>query len=325
MFDWLPLSRYQARQIKGYGAIALAALAALFILGNVITALVRDRVEVREGSFVIKEGFPFFTDAKEYVGLVKRYPYDPGVRLATHRISAGESLWDVANRARISIDTIVAANPFLKNLVAVEGMEIVVPGSDGVLFAINDIWDVRRMKKILGYRGRVKGNYLPTLFKIISTDQVRLVFIPGEKPVLVNNSLEKLYRLKNIFQSPVSGRFTSLYGDRAHPFLESGGTRYHNGVDILAPFNTPIRPAREGMVFFTGWRGGFGKTVMVQHHDGYSTLYGHLSEIRVKCGDWVTRKDVIGLLGSTGWSTGPHLHFTVMRHGRDLNPLLLIW
>ncbi len=325
MFDWLPLSRYHIRLIKTYGTFISIGLVSIFLLGNIITALVRDNVKVKEGSYVIRKGFPLFTDAREYIALIKRYPYNPGVKVTTYRISPGESYWDVAHRNGISIDTLVAANPFLTTLVPKEGTEIVVPATDGLLVAIDEIWDVRRMRRLLDYDGKVTGDYLPTLFKIISTDQIRFVFFRGEKPLVVNDSLEKLYKLKNIFQSPVGGRFTSLFGDRVHPFMEDGTVRYHNGVDIIAPFNTSVHPAREGMVYFTGWRGGFGNTVMIQHHDGYSTLYGHLNAIHVKCGDWVTKKDSIGLLGSTGWSTGPHLHFTVMRHGRDLNPLLFIW
>ena len=68
-----------------------------------------------------------------------------------------------------------------------------------------------------------------------------------------------------------------------------------------------------------------GQTVVVQHPDGYVTWYGHCSSIKVKRGDWVTKKDVIALVGSTGRSTGPHLHFMVMRHGQMIDPLLFVW
>ena len=131
--------------------------------------------------------------------------------------------------------------------------------------------------------------------------------------------------IKNIFQSPLRGNYTSLFGSREHPYIQDGTFRFHNGVDIVSRYGNPIRPAREGMVIFTGWRGGFGNTIIIQHDEGYSTLYGHLSNISVKVGAWVTKNDVIGQVGSTGFSTGPHLHFTVMKHGQDLNPLLFIW
>ena len=325
MLNWIPISRYQIRQVKGYTIIISIVLAAILITGNIINALVSDRVRVEESAYVLKDGFPLFTDSKQYIRVVKTYPYNSGVTLKIHRMASGESYWDVAYQNRISIDTIIAANPCLTSLIPQENIEIVVPSTDGVLMAFNNIFDVLRMKWRLNFTGQVKGNYCPTPFKLISTDDVRFVFFAGVKPVVTNNAIEKLYKIKNIFQSPVTGNFTSLFGDRVHPFVQDGALRYHNGVDIISNYDTPIHPTREGMVIFTGWRGGFGKTVMIQHSEGYTTLYGHLNSINVKCGDWVTKKNIIGRVGSTGWSTGPHLHFTIMRHGQDLNPLYFIW
>ncbi|MBN1495675.1 MAG: M23 family metallopeptidase [Spirochaetes bacterium] len=325
MLHWPPFSRYQVRQMKTYGIIISIVLAVVILLGNVITALVRDSVKVKKGSYIVKEGFPLFTDSSEYLRMIKQYPYIAGVRLMTHRLAAGESYWDVAYRNNISIDTIIAANPFITSLVPRDGVEIVVPAQDGVLLAIDDILDVRRMRKRLKYEGEVRGEYIPTPFKLISTDDIRLVFFKEARPVIVNNYLEKLYRIKNVFRSPVRGNFTSLFGNREHPFMQDGVVMYHNGVDIGSQRGTPVHPARDGMVIFTGWRGGFGNTVMMQHYEGYTTLYGHLSSISVQCGDWITKDQVLGRVGSTGWSTGPHLHFTVMKHGRDLDPLLFIW
>jgi murein DD-endopeptidase MepM/ murein hydrolase activator NlpD len=327
MLHWPPFSRYQVRQVKRYAVLISTALSIILVLGNVITALVRDRITVSRGSYDLKNGFPLFTDSKDYIRLVRKYPYDAGVRLSIHRLAPGESYWDVAYQNRISIDTIISANPFITSLVPKEGIDIVVPAEDGVLLAIDDVFDVRRMKNHLNYKGEARGEYLPTPFKLISTDDIRLVFLKNAKPIIVNNALEKLYRIKNIFQIPIQGNFTSLFGHRNHPFIQDGTVRYHNGVDIVSVYGTPIRPARDGMVIFAGDRGGFGTTVMIQHDEGYTTLYGHLihNSIRVKCGDWVTKSDIIGRVGSTGWSTGPHLHFTIMKHGQDLNPLLFIW
>jgi murein DD-endopeptidase MepM/ murein hydrolase activator NlpD len=325
MLHWPPFSRYQVRQVKTYAIMISIALVVIILAGNVINALVRDTVKVKKGSYIVKEGFPLFTDPAEYIKMIKSYPYIAGVRLMTHRLVGGESYWDVAYQNNISIDTIIAANPFITSLVPKDGIEIVVPAQDGVLLAIDDILDVRRMRNRLGYAGEVRGDYLPSLFKLISSDDIRLVFFKGARPVIVNNDLEKLYRIKNIFRSPVRGNFTSLFGDRVHPFMLDGTMRYHNGVDIISGLGTPVHPARDGMVIFTGWRGGFGNTVMIQHYEGYTTLYGHLASISVKTGDWVTKDQVIGSIGSTGWSTGPHLHFTVMKHGWDLDPLMFIW
>ena len=123
------------------------------------------------------------------------------------------------------------------------------------------------------------------------------------------------------FLRPVKGRITSRFGYRRHPIL--GGRRFHTGVDIAAPRGTPIRAARGGMVIFAGWLGGYGKCVIIDHGDGYTTLYAHCSSICVSRGQRVSRGQVVGRVGSTGLSTGPHVHFEVRYRGRPVNPLRL--
>lgn len=123
------------------------------------------------------------------------------------------------------------------------------------------------------------------------------------------------------FLKPVRGRIISRFGYRRHPIL--GGRRMHTGIDIAAPRGTPIRAARAGVVIFAGWLGGYGKCVIVDHGDGYSTLYAHCSSICVSRGQKVSRGQILGRVGSTGLSTGPHLHFEVRYRGRPVNPLRL--
>jgi murein DD-endopeptidase MepM/ murein hydrolase activator NlpD len=118
---------------------------------------------------------------------------------------------------------------------------------------------------------------------------------------------------------PVWGRVTSHYGYRTDPF--TGRYEFHEGVDIKAPWGTPVRATAEGKVVFAGWKPGYGKTVIIRHAFGYTTLYGHLSKIRVRRGRWVKSGDVIGYVGSSGRSTGPHVHYEVWRYSRKLNPL----
>ncbi|MDQ7038407.1 MAG: peptidoglycan DD-metalloendopeptidase family protein [Aquificota bacterium] len=118
---------------------------------------------------------------------------------------------------------------------------------------------------------------------------------------------------------PVWGRVTSHYGYRTDPF--SGKYEFHEGVDIKAPWGTPVRATAEGKVIFAGWKPGYGKTVIIRHAFGYTTLYGHLSRIKVKRGRWVRSGDIIGYVGSSGRSTGPHVHYEVWRYSRKVNPL----
>ncbi|MCG9884430.1 MAG: peptidoglycan DD-metalloendopeptidase family protein [Cyanobacteria bacterium] len=117
---------------------------------------------------------------------------------------------------------------------------------------------------------------------------------------------------------PVVGPLTSGFGWRVHPILGRG--RFHNGLDFGAPHGSTIRAAHGGRVIVAGWFGGYGKTVVIDRGDGLSTLYGHASEIWVNDGDVVEAGQAIAAVGSTGLSTGPHLHFEVRRDGQPVDP-----
>ena len=110
----------------------------------------------------------------------------------------------------------------------------------------------------------------------------------------------------------------SAYGWRMHPIL--GEMRFHSGEDIGAPSGTPILAADGGSVILAGWNGGYGNCVMISHGDGRVTLYGHMSSIAVSYGQAVTQGQVIGYVGSTGLSTGPHLHFETHVNGATTDP-----
>jgi hypothetical protein len=118
---------------------------------------------------------------------------------------------------------------------------------------------------------------------------------------------------------PVSGRVTSRFGERFHPIL--GYERFHAGVDLGAAAGTPIVAAADGRVVSAGWHGGYGRAVSIAHSGGLETKYGHMSRIAAYPGELVHRGDVIGYVGSSGLSTGPHLHFEVTKNGRAVNPM----
>lgn len=118
---------------------------------------------------------------------------------------------------------------------------------------------------------------------------------------------------------PVHGPIDSPFGYRRHPIF--GVIRFHAGIDIGAYTGTPIVAADNGVVIFCGWYGGYGRAVILDHGGGLETLYGHTSRYIVTTGEHVQRGQVIAYVGSTGWSTGPHLHFGVYRNGTPVNPL----
>lgn len=117
---------------------------------------------------------------------------------------------------------------------------------------------------------------------------------------------------------PSKGKITSNFGWRTHPLL--GKSRFHNGIDFGASYGSTIRAADGGRVIFAGWYGGYGYAVVINHGDGLATLYGHSSKLYVKEGQTVQRGDAIAAVGSTGLSTGPHLHFEVRKNGEPVDP-----
>ena len=121
------------------------------------------------------------------------------------------------------------------------------------------------------------------------------------------------------YVNPAEGPITSPYGYRIHPIY--GTMRFHSGIDIGAYYGSSILAADSGVVIEAGWIGGYGNTVMIDHGGGYSTLYGHCSQIYVSNGQFVNQGEPIAAVGSTGNSTGPHLHFEVRINGDPVDPL----
>lgn len=155
----------------------------------------------------------------------------------------------------------------------------------------------------------------------ISADEVRA------NQILQQMDQLNLYRLaaeKAPFANPVHSavRFTSGYGSRRDP--KTGGRRMHNGVDFAGPQGTDIFATADGVVTHAGWQSGFGRMVKIKHAFGIETLYAHNTKIRVKVGQRVSRGDHIADMGSTGRSTGTHLHYEVRVNGKPVNPMTYI-
>ena len=135
--------------------------------------------------------------------------------------------------------------------------------------------------------------------------------------------VERAYFLNILFRFPLPfGRLSSGYGMRDNPF--SGDSEFHKGIDLAAPLGTEVIAARDGAVAQLGFDPILGKMIIVDHEAGYQTIYGHLAEIHVQLNDEVRSGMIIGTVGTTGYSTGPHLHFEIRRRGasRDPAPLL---
>jgi murein DD-endopeptidase MepM/ murein hydrolase activator NlpD len=211
--------------------------------------------------------------------------------------------------------------------------------------AENDTLEIGQQLKILPFKGVIHkvsaGDNLWTIaqdygidisdileFNMIEDEGESLqigqeVLLPGAKLKANSSSIldEKLKRKTRSSQiigkgklgMPARGKITSRFGSR--------WGRMHQGIDIAAPTGQNIYAAKGGKVVFSGWRGNYGKLVIIDHGDGLSTYYGHNSRNLVSKGDRVDKGEVIAKVGSTGRSTGPHVHFEVRINGQPVNPL----
>lgn len=123
------------------------------------------------------------------------------------------------------------------------------------------------------------------------------------------------------FVRPIAGVLSSPFGWRD---ISVAGNRFHGGIDLVAATGTAVATSRGGVVSFAGWAGAYGYAVFVDHEAGWQSRYGHLSRIDVRVGDRLRQGAVLGGVGSTGASTGPHLHFEIRHEGRALDPLTFV-
>jgi murein DD-endopeptidase MepM/ murein hydrolase activator NlpD len=136
---------------------------------------------------------------------------------------------------------------------------------------------------------------------------------------LIEQEASKEGTAPGVLVRPVPGSVTSSFGMRVHPIL--GYARMHTGIDMSAPYGQQIQAAGSGRVILAGVYGGYGNTVILDHGGGMTTLYAHQSQLNVSYGQEVAAADIIGYIGTSGLSTGPHLHFEVRISGKPVNPL----
>ncbi len=241
-----------------------------------------------------------------------------------HKVQKGEP-W-IGNLAKAYGSTLSAFQSTNNNefMLMYPGMRMTVLNRDGQLYEVRKDSETldsivarfhagaeerRKFKEVM-----VRANNLPgiALLEPYEFERGDRLLVPGVK---INFDT---YRFP--FESQAFPRISSRFGSRYHPVLKR--RRMHDGLDIPKPYGTPVYPARSGRVIDAGWNEGYGQLVIIKHNNGETTRYGHLSKIMVKAGDLVQRgKTMIGRVGSTGISTGPHLHFEVRdKNGKAVNP-----
>jgi murein DD-endopeptidase MepM/ murein hydrolase activator NlpD len=233
-----------------------------------------------------------------------------------YTVRQGDTISDIARNLGLNQDTLISLNNIKNTRLLQIGQVLKIPNQDGILYTVKSgdtlASVAEKYKTDISSVLRVNEFFSETL-KVNTS-----LFIPGARLEWVN--LQEING--DLFIWPVSGYITSPYGYRPSPF--TGIRQFHTGLDIGAVMGTPIKAAMSGRVTTVGYNDSLGNYVVITHHSGYRTLYGHMSQVRVKSGAYVVTGERVGDVGSTGLSTGPHLHFTVYKDGVTVNPRVLI-
>lgn len=244
------------------------------------------------------------------------------VNYTMYKVKIGENFWGIAKKFNINIDTIIGANPEFEDLRAFLNRQIVVLSKKGVIHEVasgnENIKELAEIYKV--NEADIKNNNTLFMNMLMKGD---LLFIPDTKPVFISDNLKGIFARRNMFRSPLSGRYTSLVGIRVHPV--TGETSVHQGVDIRAYMGSWVGASADGKVIFAGWGGNIGYCIKIVHKDGYVTVYGHLSKILVSPGQNVFAGKLIAKTGNSGRTTGPHLHFAMYKDGKLQDPLKYLW
>jgi murein DD-endopeptidase MepM/ murein hydrolase activator NlpD len=243
----------------------------------------------------------------------------PPAGFTTHTLQQGETFSDVATKYGLPLEALVGANPDISSIDMLPvGIELLIPPRAGLVVVLERGQDIQKLLQ--------SYNITPLEFMQVNAVQSplelrpgKMLFLPGVKPQAALDRLAKVREEENRYLWPLQGRITSYFGRRN---LGMGTASFHRAIDIAVPTGTPIAAARSGTVTYAGWSDrGYGNLVKIQHSGGDETWYAHQSEILVTVGQAVKQSDVIGLSGSTGLSTGPHLHFELHEGGNAVDPL----
>ena len=239
----------------------------------------------------------------------------PALSIYRYRVRGTADIFALAARFNLGIQTLATINGAPNREALEEKTEILIPNLPGIYVPIPPKTDLERL---------IASSYPEELsaaeeFVVFTPDRRLFRLLPGESftPLQISFFLGILYR----FPLP-SGTVSSEYGPRSDPF--TGSTRFHGGVDIAAPIGTSVYASRGGVIVAAGSDPILGLHCVVSHEAGYSTVYGHLSRLFVELRQEVNSGSLIGAVGSTGRSTGPHLHFEIRSSDQTRDPGLFL-
>lgn len=254
------------------------------------------------------------------------------LKVLAYVVVQGDSLWSIANSQNIELDTLVGSNTFKSSATLRPGAVLRIPNQDGIFYTMRKGDKIELVCKRYQVDLDRTRKVNPTV-DLVSLKPGDEIFLPGARPEAVaevrgEGKKAKLVPVKDrdvpqkgarSYRWPVMGRINSPFGWRRHPVTRRRD--FHTGIDIKADRGMAIRAARDGRVAYSGWMGGYGKVVVVEHTNGQATLYAHCSTLLVAQGARVSQGQNIARVGTTGRSTGPHLHFEVRKGNSPVNPL----
>ncbi|ADK81736.1 peptidoglycan DD-metalloendopeptidase family protein [Sediminispirochaeta smaragdinae] len=231
-----------------------------------------------------------------------------------YTLERGDTLSEIAHENGLDVGTLIAFNNITDVRKIYAGSELKIPNVDGIPYTVRSGDSVASIAE----KFSVPVNYIldanDLQSEVITAGQI--LFVPGGQI----SEYDYKKAMGTLFIYPTRGRLTSPFGYRSDPF--TGVRSMHYGIDLAGPVGTPVSATMEGTVVLVGDRPrGFGKYVVIRHSHGFQSLYGHLSRILVRKGQHISQGQQIGEMGSTGRSTGPHLHFALYRNNVPVNPL----
>jgi murein DD-endopeptidase MepM/ murein hydrolase activator NlpD len=230
-----------------------------------------------------------------------------------YTVQRGDSVSKIAADHGLSMDAVIASNNMTNARALSAGEVIRLPNMDGIPYTVKNGDTLAKMS----------GSFGVPLEAILDANDIQderiavgtTLFIPGARM----KSDELRMALGDLFVYPVKGRLTSSYGWRISPI--SGVRSFHAAIDLAAPMKTQVKAAMSGRVASVGYNAVYGRFMILSHANGFQTMYAHLNSTAVSEGATVRQGAKIGEVGTSGQSTGPHLHFSVYRNGRAVNPL----
>ena len=241
------------------------------------------------------------------------------VEFKKYTVKSGDNITRISKKFGLSnISTLIAVNNISNARKLQVGEVLKIPSTDGVIHSVTKNETLAGIASKYGVPVEILLDVNDLSTSVLQAGQN--IFIPGAR--LDTYSLKMA--LGELFKCPITAkwRLSSPYGYRADPF--TGVRKFHTGMDLAAPTGTPVKATLDGKVVAVSFNQVYGNYVIISHINGYQSLYAHLHTTNVKVGQRLNQGEKLGLVGSTGYSTGPHLHFTVYKNGKLVNPQELI-